>query len=240
MAAIPAEAERDPPAARRGGGAVHQPQHPVELGRPDATGRPPVVDVEGDFFLGTKRERGYFFHKKGGGGDVLREGKKLHGAGKKCLPGGGKEEGGSGNAIVKKEAGREFKETRHVLNTDRDIEDFTSNKWTYGGGAYFAGYYRTSTAHAQQINGLVDPRLVRAGQIAEEIAAGRITDYESVQRNDVPPDNELASCEIWNVHTRWSDIDAWKEDDELNWYREILLHLKTKLLGARLVGAPGG
>lgn len=185
-----------------------------------------------DFIIGNKLVKGYFFHKKGGGGVIIPDGKALNGGGLRALPGGELE---TENPVAG--AMKEFFEETLV-----NLDDYThmvvpnpyymvySSKW-----AYYGTYFQVANSH-----NILDKILAQAavdlaeGALAKNaIIAGKYgpKDYEALRKAfpQAPLDNELSGVQRWNLVTDWSTIQSWQGDPNLGWFYNILNNLRNYL-----------
>jgi len=183
-------------------------------------------DGKGSFLLGRKFLKGYFFydHKKDKG-DVVVDGQPLNGGGKWALPGGKLE----GNEDVPTAAAREFLEETRVSIDAKDVKVFQPNR--FYAAAYFEVDPKTFEGLKEQI---IRTNLPAGADAQQAIIEKKITTYSQIHTTfpDAPLDNELETAEVWDVKDpqTWQAIQGWKSDSDLDWFLEILQHLKEKIL----------
>ncbi len=178
-----------------------------------------VFDKEGDFLIGKKREKGYFF-ANGNTGEIVKDGQPLNGGGKDALPGGKKKNG----EAIDIAAAREFEEeTGHKIGTDLTIRACFEG--------YAAAYYKIGEEAFGALKDQIVRSLAEAGEAVGKIEAGEITEYENIYSEfpACPADNELDSIDSWNINTDWERIEDLQKDTATNWYYEILKYLKDHL-----------
>lgn len=185
-----------------------------------------VVYVEnGDFIIAKKNELGYFFQSQTGG-DIYPNGFPIrNGPGLSALPG-GSFPNGTDPAIG---AGNEFWEETGVQL--RSFEQKVQSVQFLDRGHYYYGvYYKLSQNDFFSVFNHASNSIQIANQlVASDIQTGIITNYSQISRlyPRCPLDNELASCQIWNLYRDWSEIQALNYNQSTNWFFEILDYLKN-------------
>ncbi|NEN97322.1 MAG: NUDIX hydrolase [Moorea sp. SIO3I7] len=189
-----------------------------------------VYEQSGNFYIGTKNQKGYFFHNNSSsGGNVIPKGQQLNGSGKKALPGGKLEPAGSDPAIG---AANEFYEETGVelRNFSGKLEPREFHQGQ-GNAEYYGVYYLLSSQDFSRIKDDAEKNLKTGVKVAEEIRKGNIKNYNEIHKKypGCPQDNELASGESWNLNNDWSKIQALKGDRDTDWFYYILDNLRKNL-----------
>lgn len=197
-------------------------------------------DSNGNFLLFRKNATSYFFKGKAlstRGQDLTRK----KGGGKWALPGGGLdevkgiEEGGQiTRAHILAGAAREFhEETGYELARLLKLPA-RAHLWEDKTDVYTAGYFQAEHILGE-IKKSVATMLAAGLGAAQAIESGYIRQRDNIHDylayKNAPLDNELSrDVETWNVNERWSEIDGWKRDENINWFANILEHLKDNVI----------
>ncbi|MBU4119896.1 MAG: hypothetical protein KJ555_14175 [Proteobacteria bacterium] len=195
-----------------------------------------LFSSSGNFLMGHKPARGYFFHGSSGG-TVYQEGVVLHGAGKSALPG-GKLEGSDivagGQKEFQEECGSKITFTSSMLVIDREQYPLRATvAWRPLSTGYCAAFFKVDDVDLGQILTIIQETNLRQARTAmDEIIAARITDYEAIfsRYPYCPVDNELDSAEIWNLSANAEQVAALEEDEDTDWFYAILMHLQDTIL----------
>lgn len=184
-----------------------------------------VYADSGEFLLGLKLAKGYFFYKPKTGGDIVPDGHGLNGGGKYALPGGKKEGGES----IEDAARREFHEETAI-----DIGSVSGAEHRFT-AQFGAGYFEVPAKQLPTMcTQIADTNLLEAQYAATDIEHGGITSYDQIHKryNNCPLDNELVSVSVWDVDddANWETIEGWQTDHDLDWFYEILAYLKHSVL----------
>ena len=188
-----------------------------------------VHDGTGKFLLARKNQEGFFFfdHRKHRG-EIVPNGKELHGAGDYALPGGGY----NSNESVVAGAMREFNEE---TNFDISGLQVTPNYFTGTHGKYtYYGVY-VEAANLSDICTPIQGHLDAGTQAAEAVLTGqyRRGDYDQMRQDHpgCPLDNELDSIDIWDVTdpNDWAEIEDFRNRQDTDWFYHILRHLRDSL-----------
>ncbi|WGS40531.1 NUDIX hydrolase [Burkholderia sp. JSH-S8] len=182
-----------------------------------------------NFFIAVKNRRSFFYHTNGGRIFPPNGVAITHGPGLPALPGGGLE---SPDPAIG--AANEFQEETGV-----ELRQFHGEvwpkEWHQGSGKseYYGVYFKFSLANFKSIGAAAITNLVTGVNVARAIANGQIKSYPEIfnQYPNCPPDNELASGEIWNLDKDWAKIEALGNDENTDWFYSILLNLRNVLNG---------
>ncbi|NEO55963.1 MAG: NUDIX hydrolase [Okeania sp. SIO3B5] len=178
-------------------------------------------DGSGNFFIGTKNQRGYFFCSNN---SVVRAGQPLNGGGKTALPGGRLEAG----TTPEQGAFDEFLEETGVLLPQQTQ---LSPKIYEQTGQYYGVYFRVDPQALKDINTQAARNIQEGQRAIPGIQNGTITTCNQI-RNSYPLsplDNELARGELWNFERDRQKIDALRNDRDTNWFYFILDNLRRQL-----------
>lgn len=186
----------------------------------------------GNFLMGHKPARGYFFHGSTGG-TIYPDGVLLNGAGKLALPGGKLE----GTNIVKgaqkefqEECGAKISFSSSALIIDKEQYPIKgTTPWTPIGTGYGAVYFKVEDKALDEIGYIIqETNLLEARKAMEDIVSKKITEYATILTNYpyCPADNELDTAAIWNLTTDAEKIAALEKDQDTDWYCAILGQLK--------------
>jgi len=195
-------------------------------------------DGNGNFLLGRKNLRGYFFHTGTSAsrtlGDIIPRGQELNGGGLPALPGGRLEAG------CTPEEGA-FAEFLEETNLDLNRMHPQLQPGIYQQSAYAGVYFQVSAGTLDSAKQVVAANLAFGVTAAQRVIAGQYVqgDYARLMIDfpDAPMDNELEVCDLGNLTRDWPNIDKWKSNRSLSWYYYILLNLKKHSIdGAPLDG----
>jgi ADP-ribose pyrophosphatase YjhB (NUDIX family) len=188
-----------------------------------------VYDTKGNFLIGKKLAKGYFFSTNGG--CIVKAGQTLNGAGKYALPGGklNYKEAYTDGAL------REFVEETGFSTLKVTTQQGVPWAETKTGKLLFAaGYFDCTGIDWTETVKAVTTNLGQAKKAADAIQAGTLTEYKKIFTTypGCPQDNELELVEVWNVKnsTDWDKIKLFTKDPDLDWYYQILDYLKGTLL----------
>lgn len=186
-----------------------------------------VIYVDnGDFLLGFKLPKGYFFHDpKNPPGKIYPNGINLNGRNNYTLPGGKQDTG----ETVTQAAEREFQE-----ETATNIVSSGSIEYQFS-ISYSAAYFKVNQQYLNDtLNAILTTNLVQAQQAQQEIINRTINKYSEIHIRypNCPADNELQTVYKWNVKDpgNWKTIESWKNDPTIGWYYDILSYLKNDIL----------
>ena len=190
----------------------------------------------GNFLMGRKPARGYFFHDSSDG-KIIQNGVPLNGANKPALPG-GKLEGEDIVAGAQKEFQEEcgakisFSVSELIIN-GQNYQLEATYSWVSGCTKYCAAFFKFADEDLGKIVNFINFNLRQAGEAANRIVKGEITAYGNIFKDYpcCPPDNELDTAEIWNLKGNKEEIDKLEKDNATGWFYEILMYLKQKLIG---------
>src|SRR5690606_27711900 len=107
-------------------------------------------------------------------------------------------------------------------------------------------YFRVGSNDLTEMCAVInEPNLRDAKSAVREIQGGDITEYSQIHERypHAPADNELNLARVMDVNDAndWNVIQSWKDNDDLDWFYNILLYLKTGILhGSRTVARSAG
>jgi hypothetical protein len=198
-----------------------------------------IHNGNGDFIICTKNLKGYFFHNADDGVSIIPAGQPLRGGGLHAFPGGTPEVGG----II--DGARE--EAEEELAIELGTGNNTPAPYTGLGGDYYGVYFNVGHGFEQTFTEITT-HLQNGRNAAQAVVAGRYTrndQYEELMQAFAicPPDNELASAEVWNVFYNAAQIDALRLSRNTNWFYNMIINLELALfpvaikdVGGRMVG----
>jgi hypothetical protein len=184
-----------------------------------------IHNGNGDFIICTKNVRGYFFHSNAGGGSIIPAGQLLRGGGLNAFPGGTPDVGG----IV--DGAREEAEEELAI----ELGTGNNNPATYigNGGEYYGVYFNVGVSF-DDTRAEIAAHLLNGRNAARAVVAGHYTQndqYEELMNNFsvCPPDNELASAEVWNVFYNSAEIDNLRRSRYTDWFYNMIINLEMAL-----------
>ena len=185
-----------------------------------------VHDGKGNFLLGYKNEKGYFFHPD----TVIPAGKALNGGGLYAIPGGGFE-GGGDPAIG---GAKEFLEETNVeLRNFPQTLSPPDKKWIFNSNWSYYGVYYNLGDHFEEAVSAAANNLVAGYSAAEAVQqrAYGVGQYQELRAAfpGCPQDNELGTIQVWNISNDWAAISQWQNNSNLDWFYNILLYYKNSL-----------
>lgn len=192
---------------------------------------------KGDFLMGRKPKRGYFFHDSSDG-KIYPKGVSLNGAEKPALPG-GKLEGKDIVAGAQKEFQEEcgakisFSDSALIIE-QQEYELQPTNTWVPSGAGYCAVFFKVVNVYLGEIAYIIqETNLRQAIKAVEKISNKEITAYKDIFNKYpyCPPDNELDMAEIWNLERDKGKIAELKDDKATDWFYAILMCLEKILTG---------
>ncbi|GAA5149467.1 hypothetical protein GCM10023321_13370 [Pseudonocardia eucalypti] len=195
-----------------------------------------IYDSNGNFLLFRKNTKGYFFKGKA----LSTSGQDLHGGDNWTLPGGGLDEvkkiakrGKITRAVILAGAKREFREETGFELAGLNLPA-RAGCWQDRGCVYTAGYFQAEQ-RLSAIRVSATQRLDAGRRAAQAVASGNIRQSSDIRAypncENAPLDNELSDgVETWNVKDCWSEIEPWKQNKHINWFANILEHLKNTVI----------
>ncbi len=183
-------------------------------------------EASGQFLLGKKFTKGYFFYDYlKAEGNLVSKGKNLNGSGKYALPGGKHKEPES----IADAARREFtEETAAQINEISTQEKLFSQQYS---AVFFCVEVEEFNNAAEQI---IKTNLPEGCKAQQDVIDQKIKQYTEIGQKypHAPKDNELSQAYIWNVNNQehWDTISKWRDDPVIGWYYDILNYLKNTIL----------
>lgn len=194
-----------------------------------------IYDKEGNFIIGKKNDRGYFFHAKTGpGGDIVPGGQPLNGRNNWALPGGGLEVSDVVAGAIK-----ELQEETGLAVTPDSVDI----GYYAGPGDEYFGVFFNAGVNIQMMLDLAAKNLLQGAAAAKAVISKKYVkgQYDALLTAfpGCPDDNELAQVFLWNIVTNSKEIAALANSKVTSWYYNILVYLSQCLFSVAVLDLEG-
>jgi ADP-ribose pyrophosphatase YjhB (NUDIX family) len=194
-----------------------------------------VYDDTRRVLIAKKNAQSLFFHHTAKASPVM-----VNGGGKPAFPGGEMDSHTAGTQpaqnLIEAEAKKEFQEETGVAlafsitaahGWDAGFTDKKGRPFHYA-----AAYFKIDGKALDQLVSDVTGNLKVAATVVtaiknKTIKAGSAIDTSAYK--GCPADNELESVQLWELAKEWETIKTWAATNDLNWYFNILDHLRANL-----------